>query len=418
MNTFEIIGNVLAQETPKPPTNPNIPHQSSTIVPETIELTGSEPNNNRCSEVIDLDKPSTSSARRATRSSTKGSNESTNLGGTKALTPTKNAAKRRHDEEIGQGPNDADEMKEGEKSEPGKKQKIDNAAKNNGESSSAHFIEPMPPQSQDDHNFSGFISTQNRAGRRKATQDASATQPSAPTPGPSKITRKRVLGMLTANSDEEQDEDDDDIFGKVNRKPKRNKMAKEPHTSARNTLNMIDDDNDDEDDNLFGFSKKPKRSQKRNFSPQKVTQKKTDEVDAPVIPESQSSYKRPFQRTQNRSLNRSVIPVEIIPVPTCDTEWISLKMKKELNLNKSNSDTPPSNSVQIKDENLEEWEMTNEQKKRQWIKSMASVFTVRKVEVNQTRRSIADETDSLFQDEGNESHNQRKNFKKFVKVNL
>lgn len=431
VNTDEIVRNVLIEDTPNPtnPTIPNPPARNSIIVPESVDLSGTEqrePNNNlRNDEAIDSDKPSTSSTsvstRRSTRSSAKNVaddwisvvNEVLDAP-KKAPTPKKNT-KRKHTHEKEDQPDAAPEESEQQPENSLKKQKTHDDSKSQGESSSAHFIAPLPPQSPSAHNFSGFISTQSR--KRKATQEQQQ-QTSTPTPTPesSKMTRKRALRMLTADSDEEQDDNNGKAFN-FSRKSKRSKVTSKTtqQTRTQNRNDASDNDDDDDDDGGFNFTQ---RKSRKTQAKQKCTQQSANEIDI-VDAAAVEEYLRPFQQSVNRSFNRTMTPIEIIPTPKVDADWISLKMKKELNLDESHSiPSQPSSSVRIKEEKLEEWELTDEEKKRQWIKSMANVFEVRKVELNTTRRSVVDETDSAASNFGTSSLNSTKNFKKFVKVYL
>lgn len=424
INTNEIVKHVF--------TNAETPHTTKSeslnlVVPESADLSGTEPNNNlRNAEAADLDKPSTSTTRRSTRSSTK-SEDALNVS-TKMPTPKKNP-KRKHTDQDDEPQNVAQSSIDGgEHSVPEKKQKTQNAAESQGENSSALFAAPLPPEPSSDHNFSGFISTQSR--KRKATQNKPQQQQQeavAPpcTPESSTASRKRAVRMLVDDSDEEKDDSGDGNLFKFSRKSKRSKITtKQTQQNApqRNTLA----DSDDDDEGGFNFTQKKTRPNqvKRKRTQVDSNTNENDVVDAASAAVAEDSYKKPFQQTGNRTFNRTIAPVEITSVPTCNVEWISFKLKKELQLEqpeeKPSQPSQPSSSIRIKEEKLEEWELTNEEKKRQWIKSMANVFKVRKVELNSTRRSVqADETDSLFSDSAasaSTSHNKSKNFKKFVKV--
>ncbi|XP_055301031.1 nibrin-like [Sitodiplosis mosellana] len=421
VNTNEIVKDVYTDETPHI-TKPEPPASSmNLVIPESADLTGTEPNNNlRSDEAADLGKPSTSSTgRRSTRSSTKSSGDDALNVSTKMPTPKKNPKRKHTDQEDGSEKPGQSTIDSGEHSVPEKKQKTQNAVESQGENSSGLFIAPLPPQSPSDHNFSGFISTQSR--KRKATQQQEQAVAPPSTPESSKITRKRAVRMLTADSDEEKDDDDGGNLFKFSRKSKRSKTTSKQTQQRTPQRNKLAESDDDDDDGGFNFTqRKPRPSQTKRLTQQNANE--NDVVDAASVAASQNSYKKPFQQTVNRSFNRTMTPIEITCVPTCNVEWISYKMKKEMNLDQSHEKpsqpSQPSSSVKIKEEKLEEWELTDEQKKRQWIKSMANVFEVRKVELNTTRRSVqADETDSLFSNSGSASYNKSKNFKKFVKKN-
>ncbi|XP_055307367.1 nibrin-like, partial [Sitodiplosis mosellana] len=84
--------------------------------------------------------------------------------------------------------------------------------------------------------------------------------------------------------------------------------------------------------------------------------------------------------TNREPFIQSMTPIEITCVPTCNVECVSYKMKKE---SYAKSSQPPS-SARNEEEKFEEGELTDGEKKRQWIKSMANVFEVRKVEPHRT----------------------------------
>lgn len=416
-DTKEIMKGVLHDETPQGSSSEK-PVESSVHIPESITLS-TEPNNNICNDkIIDLDQPSTSGTRRTTRSSmqtTLGETKSTTTSETtpkvptpkksaKTATPKKNSKRKA---ELENSESDANQ----EQNVPEKKQKTANESQ--GESSSAHFIAPMPPSSDNILNFSGFISTQSRK-RKNPAEPTSQTSQRSRLAETTAATRKRALDMLNADSDEDIDDKEEGVFS-FKTKSKRPKVASyESGRSARNTMN--EDDNSDDDDG-FNFSKKT--SQVRQKQSKISTQKNTnDEVDGGAsFGESQNSYKKPFQQTLNRSFLRFAgPPIDITSPIKChdDTDWITCKIKKELNLNEQ----PQSSPVMIKEEKMEEWAMNTEEKKREWIKSFANVFQVRTIEVNKSRRVAADETDSFFSNSGNTTVNKGKNFKKFVKVIL
>lgn len=419
MDTNQVFKEVLLEETPQS-RNTEQPPPDSVVIPETINVSGTERNNNLCTgEVIDLDKSKSPSPRRSTRSTAMpAQNISTDL--TSAVASSSNMQKRKHSNQNEQQEN----VEVQSECAPTKKQKTDGEVQ--GESSSAsHFVEPLPPPADGELNFSGFISTQNRFRKRKndATQAPSQSAASAHTPESTKSNRKRAIKMLTGDSDDD-DNDHGNAFN-FNRKPKKAKVTSKQTQRAtqRNTLDGSDDD--DDDGGSFNFSK-TRASARQSKASQKSTQKDENEITEPDganNTESQCTYKLPFQQVTNRTFNRSVISFNITSASKaskCDIGWISLKLKKELNLDDEShvTESPATASVKLKEEKLEEWEMTDEEKKRKWIKSLGNVFEVRKIEVNQSFRPVADETDSLFSDAENPTLNKSKNFKKFVKVNL
>lgn len=409
-----IIKDILIEETPQA-RNTEQPVPSSSVIPESDDLTGTEPNNNlRASDAVDLDKPSTSSPRKSLRLSTR-TNVSTNF----PSAETSKKQKRKLNDENEQPKHVASEEMDPVQSVPAKKQKTNDEIQ--GENSSARFIEPMPSASHSQLNFSGFISTQDR--RKRLQAQSPVESPQKRTEMSTREGRKRAIDMLAGDSDDNNDDNDAaaNLFN-FNRRPKRAKTSKD---TQRRILD--DNDNDDEDDvdlggNLFNFAKK-RGTARQTQNKQKTTQNKSNEateIDGHSVDESRNSYKKPFQRSMNRSFNRTtVVPIDIVLAPKCETEWLTTKMKQELNLNEQpESNASTSNSVKVKEEKLEEWEMTAEDKKRKWVKSLANVFKVRNIEVNMSRRSVADETDSVFSHSAHTTLNKTKNFKKFVKVNF
>lgn len=418
VNTNEYLKNILEdashpqEANPQPQEAPN-----SIVIPESVTLTGSELNNNRSGEAIDLEKPSTSSTtRRSTRSSTKSTTDEVFVAPKKIPTPKKNQKRKISDQNEPSEPASI----QSDQRLPEKKQKTLDAAESQGESSSAHFVAPLLPQSQSVHNFSGFISTQSR--KRKATQERQQQQQeiaASSTPESSTVARKRAIRMLDADSDEEKDDDGGGNIFKFSRKSKRSKVTTKGTQKRAPQRNTLDDSDEDEGESNFNFTqRRPRQSPAKQKRTQASVNDAVDAADAADVAESQnSSYKKPFQQTMHRSFNRTIQPIELKSMPEINVAWISLKMKNELNLDESKEESSkPSSSVKVKDEKLEEWELTKEEQKRQWIKSMAGIFKVRKVELNITRHSVADETDSLFSESGNSSLNKTKNFKKFVKV--
>lgn len=420
VNTDEIIKNVLIEETPLQ--SGNSEPGPSIFVPETVDMSDSEPNNNQNSDKdFEFAKPS---PRKSARLSSKSDANNPIASPKKVTASTSAAAKRKFDDQNEKKSEKESKSAEQEQAVPSKKPKIAVATaavsdENPGENSSGRFVEPAPSASQQQraHDFSGFISTQSRRKRNEST--ASSQQATARTEQqPSELTkanRKRALKLLDSDSDDETDKNQDNLFN-FNRMSKRAKTAtnKKQGQSQRNILDDSDDGGDsDGDGNLFSFSNR-RNSERQN---QQSNEVELNEIDGPSNADSKDSYKIPFHQTMNRSRHRHVREIELQPSVKCDAAWITKSLKNDLNLSEAEPST--SNSVKIKDEKLEEWEITEEEKKRRWAKTIQNAFAVRKIEVNLSRsRSMIDETDSVLHDTANTTNNRTKNFKKFVKVNF
>lgn len=131
------------------------------------------------------------------------------------------------------------------------------------------------------------------------------------------------------------------------------------------------------------------------------------------------SSQQTIKTTKSSILNRTTfIPLNIPSAQIISAEWISIKMKNELNLDESKGESTSTTQLpfKIKEEKLDESEMTDEQKKRKYIKSMQNAFEVRTIDVNQIRQMNNYETDSFYRNTNDTSFNKSKNFKTFVKV--
>lgn len=409
VDTKDILKNVIIGETPHS-SNTDKPAFHSLVIPETIEINDSEPNNNlRSSEAIDLDKPST--PRRSTRNSMRvASNEEAPVA-PKIPTPKK-IKKRKHNEQNKEE-NHEEELAEHDPLALQKKQKMDEKVESQGESSSSIFAVPMPPQSQSVHSFSGFISTQKNRQKNDISQSLSQAAKPASTPEVTEQSRKRALSMLNAGSDDEQDENGKNHFG-FGRKSKRTKTTgnETRRHSDRSILNKFSDDEEEEAGFNF-FMKRPSRT-KQKRSQKKSTRNENDKIEM----ESETSFKKFYQQGINTS-HIQRISVEDITATLSDVRigWASLKIKKEMELDESNSNLPSALlKVKVENVNLEESDMDNGKEKRKWMQSMKKAFNIRKIDINQIRRSMIDVTDSLIADSANVSHNQSKQSKKFTKV--
>lgn len=430
VNTADILNNILINATPHDEHSEPPPPSNSHRIPESADLTGTEPNNN------DGNKPS---PRKSARLSTK--NVSTGLPDRlmpppPVPQPSTSKQKRKHceqtsapqiveadstesvDQDKGQVHNDEPTSKKQKTNANDSQQSQNDSGENcSGQSESIANPTPVSASQQSVLNFSGFISTQKRRNRTQLT----ATSQAAPlTPSrlieKAKENRKRAINMLNSNSDDENnDEDNDDKMFNFNRTAKRAKVMNKDSQgkSGRNILEANDDDDDDDEGFSFNFSRK-RNTQRQSQAKRKNTEDEMSDVVDGMDNPSQATYKKPYEHAMNRSLNRTIKPIDFVPAQICDTNWIVRKMKNELILNEK---PQSSDSVKIKTEPLDESEMTDQEKKQKWIKSMANVFSIRKIDVDLTRSrcAAADETDNSAT---SNVLNKTKNFKKFVKVNF
>lgn len=405
IDSKDILKSVIIGETPHS-SNTMKPALQSMVIPETIEVPDTETNNNlRGSEAIDLDKPS--NLRRSTRSSLNAAKNDAPIVVEKIPTPKKNQ-KRKADSDK---KNDSIEMDvTDEVVAPQKKQKTNDEAENKGENICDVFVEPFATQSQNVHNFSGFNSTQRHKKLKSGDiQSQSQSNQPEPTPGSSKMGRKRILGAIKDDSDEEENGKDEKNSFNFGRKSKRAKVTS-TESNIRNmnqsSFKTIDDDDDDDESGTFNFSKNSKSKSQTKQKPSQLVKNEEAGIDASDSNESDKKTER-----KHKPYGRPPIVVELSDHPIKkENKWIMTNIKRELKF-KNDEPNPESSSVQIKEENSADSDI-----KFQWIKSMANVFIARKIAINTSRRSMADETDSICADLGNETHNKSVNIKTFKKV--
>lgn len=269
-------------------------------------------------------------------------------------------------------------------------------------------IEPTPipesSQSSQSCNLSGFLTTQNRF-RKPNTPAPSIEQQSQHTQIAAAERRKRAIAALKSLSDDDDNNNDTDEnpFKFASKKPA--KKAKLNRMDAAVPTN----DNDDHGDDGFNFSV---RLSQRNCGD--LSQNKNRGTNATKNSSaSEDSVLMPF----NRSVAENTIRMPHIKrVEVCTDGWLSIAFKRNVSIDNETKAALPS-GIKIKEEKLEEWEMSDEEKKRKWLKSLANAIEVKKFNVTITRRSngsVIDETD------GNVSTLTRtnRNFKTFVKVSL
>lgn len=398
-------------------------------VPETIENTDEESNNNNEVMAIELDSGSTSAAtneafempapstRRVTRRSAEKAasahrpNDSIESAGPKRKHNDSSesvGSKRKH--------NDSTDSVDAEKAGPSralipsKKQKLVDAIDFGASSQSTARVTRV----------SGFISTQNRF---KQANKNECQQPSGEDAQPKRHEnatekRKRIVSLLNSDDDDE---------GEHNNEPSgnlfcfsRKQVAKrsKPNGEQANTisLNSDDDDDDDDDGNMFNFARGRKGSQAHTKT-KKTAQNRPHASTShePAASDTQDSFTKPYQHVLNRS---TFVPLTMPRAEKISTDWITIRAEK-LDLNKRA--TMP--AIRIKKEKLDEDEMTDVDRKRRFVDSVRNGFEMRSIDVNRSRcdrRQLAmvDETDAAPMNSGDSALNRSKNFKCFVKVRL
>lgn len=283
---------------------------------------------------------------------------------------------------------------------PGVEQNVEKKSKlNDGE---PNDIEPTI-NSEPSHtsNLSGFLATQNRF--KKPNAEAPVTQQSQQTQIAAAERRKRAIDALKSLSDDEDNNNDADEnpFAFAGRKTAKRAKGNRFETVAPTN------DADDDVDGGFNFSiRQPQRNRVGASQRKNSTSSPTNSsADA-------TSVLLPVNRT---TAEKSMRLLYIKPVETSSDGWLSRAFKKDVSIadGAENAAAWPG-KIKIKEEKLEEWEMTEEEKKCKWLKSLANAIEIKKFNVAITRRCAADETD------GNVSalNGTVRNFKKFVKVKI
>lgn len=405
-------------------------------VPETIEQATSESNNNDI--IVDSEKPSTSSAIAFERPQAT----------TSRVTRRSAALSKRTHNEANTSSDSSEMVDEIEPPAPAKKQKtVDPKPTTRNRVSPRkravaeleepiepiEHIEPpvrvprqeaaeleastssaMPSQSTSRiERISGFMTTQKRT--RNTDRNESQSQASQqPCKERTVASRKRVLGMLDCDDDDSNNESTGDIFG-LNRK----QVVKRSRTNAKEVkkISLDSDDEDDDDGNLFAFGATRNSQVNRTNRPNRNANNNSEmnQSNETNSSSTQDSFKKPYQHVLNRS---TFVPLAMPPAQQISTEWITAKTER-LNLSIGNA-TALKVSVNIKEERLEEWEMSAEEKKRRFINSVRNGFQVRTIDLTQSRlnqQSMTDETDgSMSINPGDSTLKHGKNFKCFVKV--
>lgn len=257
-------------------------------------------------------------------------------------------------------------------------------------------FEPHQSQSQS-QSFSGFLTTQNRF-KIPPVAPAVAAEQSQQTQIDSAERRKRALDLLNVPSnDEDNNNDDDDNPFKLLRK----KAAKQPR------LNRVElaRTNDADDTDGFDFPSRPSQRIRGGLSQQKATAPNASSA-------ANTTVFMPFKRS---AIEKTIGMTHVRPVEATTDGWLSCAFKKDVSVgNGTESATVAAalpTKIKIKEEKLEEWEMTDEQKKQKWLKSLDTAIQVKTFNVTFTRRS-----DSSVGDETDANTAATKNFKTFVKV--
>lgn len=465
---IELRANVLAHATPIDELDFESEKESIVCVPETIDPIGEESNNNDI--IFDSEKPSTSSAVNFERPTT-----------SRVTRRSAAISKRTHDEAN----SSSDSMTDGvEPSLPAKKQKVFEpkvspkktvssrkqavadlddslelpvAARKQVVESTVPARKEVPSRNQavadldepmqapapankqvaahlnESNNssmasqstsrverISGFVTTQNRfRNKNRNGSESQASLDSEPQchEKPA-VSRKRVLGMLDCDDDDSNNESTGDIFG-LNRKQvaKRNK----PNGGKEMKKISLDSDDDEDGGNLFAFGRAKKgNSQAETTKNGNTSGNQNTEMDRGNEMNStstQDSFKKPYQHVLNRS---TFVPLAMPSAQKITTDWITVKTEK-LNLNGSRNAAASTTLVRVKEEKLDEWEMTDEDKKRRFIDSVRNAFQKRTIDVNQSRSNrqlMADECDEPdgVINPGDSTLKHTNNFKYFVKV--
>lgn len=249
-------------------------------------------------------------------------------------------------------------------------------------------VSPVPPRSQRPSNF---LSTQKLYKHTEpVVANKSQNEPNEPEPMPAGMRKKRALELLK----DDNDDDNEDLF-QFSKIP--SKKSKQTNSSGRSRTRLGDDDDNDED--LFNFSNVPSTSKsKQPAKTQSQVENREDITDS-------------IARIQTEIETRLNV-TDVQPVKRSQNGWLKRQVKNEANEVDSNANRSQveSSSVVIKNE-PDDSELTIDEKKQKWIKSLKNVFEEKTVPITITPRSI-DEPDRTMN-----STTSVKNFKAFVKVN-
>lgn len=366
------------------------PEVSEVYVAESIEPTNTEEsNNNDKYSVKDSQQPSTST-------------DDIELVATTANTRStrSGAAKRKHGENV---------LNDCNKKSPDKGSTAPSKKRKSNEQDSASSSGAMSQKSGRIERISGFINTQNRFKNvNRNEQKSQSMQESQLMQKENDIERrKRLVSMLNSDDDESNDENGGNLFCFSKPKAKRSKPTV---NEVKKSAISLDSDDEDDGGNMFNFANAKRSKKKKNTG----NSANIDENDAATSDNTQHSFKKPYQHILNRS---SFIPLEIPAAEKISTVWITMKAGT-LNLN-NNSAATEMPAIKIKEENLEEWEMTDAEKKRRFVNSIRNAFEMRSIDLGQSkinRHSTIDEPDNMSINPGDSTLNRTKNFKSFVKV--
>lgn len=258
-------------------------------------------------------------------------------------------------------------------------------------------------ESSQSSNLSGFLTTQNRFKKPDATPAPPTTeQPSQQIQIATAERRKRALAALKSLSDDEDNNNDENPFTFARKKPaKRPKLNRMESAAAAS--------NGDDDDVGFNFT--APLSQRKRSSQQKRSTNETNNNN-----NSSASDESPLMPFNRSATENGIRMAYVQPIEASTDGWLSRVFKKDVSIADAAVNEPAlPGGIRIKEEKLEEWEMTEEEKKLKWLKSLANAIEVKTFNVTITRRpncSAGDETD------GNVSalNGTIRNFKTFVKV--
>lgn len=361
------VGNVLVEETPGTsaiPHSTNAPPVTSPTIPESVDLDTDEENNNK--------KIPKSTGRNKMRMEKKNEKEDKEL-------------KRKLPESV-KTPSKRQRTNEPHVEETEVNEEQNSIVSQIIPSQNTSQVSQLPQRSQ---RASNFLRTQKFFNNPMpiATTESQNTD-NQPEPLPAGMRKKRALELLKDDSDD--DNGNGDLF----------QFSKVPSKKAKHTKNhsRLEDDDDNNED-LFNFGSLPSmRKSKRPEKPKSQTEFNREDITNSIVH---------IQREMEIALNVS----DVQPVKRSQNGWLKRQIKEEST--KVDDDAiksqAESDSVKIKKE-PDDWELTEEEKKQKWLKSIKNAFEVKIVSMNITRRNI-DETDNTLN-----PATFTKNFKAFVKV--
>lgn len=199
-------------------------------------------------------------------------------------------------------------------------------------------------------------------------------------------------------------------------------MKENPNTSENNGKRPLEDSDDENEGNLFAFRVKPMNKKKKTGGQASSSESLFGfgDMSMSTMRASQRSRTKPSDTpkvTQNESLvNQQEATIaakleHIKPLPFSDV-WLGKEFCKGLKLD----DDADSTRVKIKDEPLEEHEMTRAEINRRWEQSLLGKIEVRTLHSSFIKRTIDVVDRGVSMDTTATTAVRQKNFKAFVKV--